>query len=129
MLTTRIRYVADSNNNLVSKEPLLVAGELLTVTLVPSSLSYVITNSANGQLVTEGNAVSMQMLKITVKKDLRSRGAVFGDEVRNKSLKQKDSQTLMETLSEWTAVIYKKFSPSRLYKKKRGRGFKYSSPN
>ena len=100
MLTTRIRYVADSNNNLVSKEPLLVAGELLTVTLVPSSLSYVITNSANGQLVTEGNAVSMQMLKITVKKDLRSRGAVFGDEVRNKSLKQKDSQTLMETLSE-----------------------------
>lgn len=100
MLTTRIRYVTDNNNNLVSKEPLLVAGELLTVTLVPSSLSYVITNSANGQLVTEGNAVSMQMLKITVKKDLRSRGAVFGDEVRNKSSKEKNNSTLMETLSE-----------------------------
>lgn len=81
-MTTRIRYVKDSNGNLVTKSPLLVGGDLLTVTLMPSSLGYAITNANNGQVVTSDTAVSMQMLKIKVKKELKSRGAVFNDEVR-----------------------------------------------
>lgn len=83
-MNTRIRYVKDASGNLVTKAPLLVGGDLLTVTLVPSDLSYVITNANNGQLVSQDAAVSMQMLKIKVKKELRSRGAVFNDEVRNR---------------------------------------------
>jgi len=83
-MNTRIRYVKDSSGNLVTKAPLLVGGDLLTITLVPNELSYLITNANNGQLVTQDNAVSMQMLKIKVKKELRSRGAVFNDEVRSR---------------------------------------------
>jgi hypothetical protein len=83
-MSTRIRYVKNTEGNLVTKAPLLVAGDLLTVTLVPGELSYVITNANNGQLVTQDAAISMQMLKIKVKKELRSRGAVFNDEVRTR---------------------------------------------
>lgn len=83
-MKTRIRYVKDSSGNLVTKSPLLVGGDLLTVTLVPNELAYVITNANNGQLITQDSAVSMQMLKIKVKKELRSRGAVFNDEVRDR---------------------------------------------
>lgn len=83
-MSTRIRYVKNSDGNLVTKSPVLVGGDLLTVTLVPGELSYVITNANNGQLVTQDAAISMQMLKIKVKKELRSRGAVFNDEVRTR---------------------------------------------
>jgi hypothetical protein len=81
-MSTRIRYVKNSEGNLVTKAPILVGGDLLTVTLVPSQLGYVITNANNGELVAQDDAISMQMLKIKVKKELRSRGAVFNDEVR-----------------------------------------------
>jgi hypothetical protein len=93
-MVTRIRYVSLDNGNLVSKEPIVAGGEVLTVTLVPSTLTYVITNAANGAALEGGDAVSMQMLKIKVKKALRARGAVFGDEVRNR-----------EELTETTASI------------------------
>ena len=81
-MSTRIRYVKNSEGNLVTKAPILVGGDLLTVTLVPSQIGYVITNANNGELVAQDAAISMQMLKIKVKKELRSRGAVFNDEVR-----------------------------------------------
>ena len=83
-MSTRIRYVKNSEGNLVTKAPILVGGDLVTVTLVPSQLGYVITNANNGELVAQDGAVSMQMLKIKVKKELRSRGAVFNDEVRTR---------------------------------------------
>lgn len=85
-MNTRIRYVKDLSGNLTTKDPLLIAGDLLKVTLVPSELRYVIVNSTNGQLVHTDNAVSLQMLKIKVKKELRSRGAVFNDEIRTRNL-------------------------------------------
>ena len=83
-MSTRIRYVKDVNGNLVTKNPLLVAGDLIAVTLVPDKLQFTITNANNGQLIASDSAVSMQMLKIRVKKELRSRGAVFNDEVRTR---------------------------------------------
>jgi hypothetical protein len=83
-MSTRIRYVKNSEGNLVTKSPILVGGDLVTVTLVPSQLGYIITNANNGQLVAQDAAISMQMLKIKVKKELRSRGAVFSDEVRTR---------------------------------------------
>lgn len=83
-MITRIRYFKDDSGNFVTKAPLLVAGDLLTVTLVPEKLQYLITDANNGQLVSSDSAVSMQMLKINVKRDLRSRGALFNDEVRTK---------------------------------------------
>lgn len=83
-MKTRVRYVALDNGNLVSKEPIVAGGEILTVTLIPANLTYTVANAANGAVLETGDAVSMQMLKIKVKKALRSRGAVFGDEVRNR---------------------------------------------
>jgi|LakMenEpi03Aug12_release.lakeMendotaPanAssembly.Ray.scaffolds.fasta_scaffold313938_1 hypothetical protein len=83
-MSTRIRYVKDANGNLITKNPLLVAGDLIAVTLVPDKLQFTITNANNGQLIASDTAVSMQMLKIRVKKELRSRGAVFNDEVRTR---------------------------------------------
>lgn len=83
-MSTRIRYVKNSEGNLVTKSPILVGGDLVTITLVPSQLGYIITNANNGQLVAQDAAISMQMLKIKVKKELRSRGAVFNDEVRTR---------------------------------------------
>lgn len=85
-MSTRIRYVKNSEGNLVTKSPILVGGDLLTVTLIPSKLDFIITNANNGQLVAQDVAISMQMLKIKVKKELRSRGAVFNDEVRTRGL-------------------------------------------
>lgn len=81
---TRVRYVTMDNGNLVSKEPIVAGGDVLAVTLIPSTLTYTVANAANGAVLETGDAVSMQMLKIKVKKALRSRGAVFGDEVRNR---------------------------------------------
>ena len=69
---------------LFRSNPLLVAGDLIAVTLVPDKLQFTITNANNGQLIASDTAVSMQMLKIRVKKELRSRGAVFNDEVRTR---------------------------------------------
>lgn len=89
-MKTRLRYVTLDNGNLVSKEPIVAGGEVLAVTLIPSTLTYTIANAANGAVLETGDAVSMQMLKIKVKKALRSRGAVFGDEVRNR---ESDSST------------------------------------
>lgn len=83
-MSTRIRYIKDTNGNLITKNPLLVAGDLIAVTLVPDKLQFTITNANNGQLIASDTAVSMQMLKIRVKKELRSRGAVFNDEVRTR---------------------------------------------
>lgn len=89
-MKTRLRYVTLDNGNLVSKEPIVAGGEVLAVTLIPTNLTYTIANAANGAVLETGDAVSMQMLKIKVKKALRSRGAVFGDEVRNR---ESDSST------------------------------------
>jgi ABC-type oligopeptide transport system substrate-binding subunit len=83
-MITRIRYTKDQNNNLVTRTPLLLAGELVNITLSPEHLSYVITNANDGRVVATDTAKSMQMLKINVKKQLRSRGAVFNDEVRTR---------------------------------------------
>jgi hypothetical protein len=83
-MSTRIRYVKNSDGNLVTKSPLLVAGDLVTITIMPNDLGYVITDANNGQVIASDKAVSMQMLKIKVKKELRSRGAVFNDEVRTR---------------------------------------------
>lgn len=89
-MKTRVRYVALENGNMVSKQPIIAGGEVLAVTLMPSSLSYTIADATNGAVLETGEAVSMQMLKIKVKKALRSRGAVFGDEIRNR---ESDSNT------------------------------------
>lgn len=83
-MSTRIRYIKDANGNLITKSPLLVAGDLITVTLVPEKLQYTIANANNGQLIKSDEAVSLQMLKIKVKRELISRGAVFNDEVRSR---------------------------------------------
>jgi hypothetical protein len=84
-MVTRLRYVTLENGNMVSKEPIVASGDVLTVTLIPANLTYTIANAANGAVLDTGDAVSMQMLKIKAKKALRSRGAVFGDEVRSKA--------------------------------------------
>jgi hypothetical protein len=92
-MITRIRYNKDESGNLVTRAPLLVAGELLTVTLQPDTLTYLITNASNGQLVATDKAKSVQMLKINVKKQLRSRGAIFNDEVRSRGTDTNLSET------------------------------------
>ena len=84
-MVTRLRYVTLENGNMVSKEPIVASGDVLTVTLIPANLTYTIANAANGAVLDTGDAVSMQMLKIKAKRALRLRGAVFGDEVRSKA--------------------------------------------
>lgn len=83
-MVTRLRYVSLDNGNMISKEPVVANGDVLTVTLIPANLSYTIANAANGAVLETGEAVSMQMLKIKAKKALRLRGAVFSDEVRTR---------------------------------------------
>jgi hypothetical protein len=84
-MATRIRYVKDSEGRLVSKSPIVVGGDMLVITIAPDKLLYTITEANSGKVVCSSNATSMQMLKINVKKELRSRGAVFNDEVRSRS--------------------------------------------
>ena len=84
-MATRIRYVKDSEGKLISKSPVVVGGDLLVITITPDKLQYTITEANSGRVVCSNDAVSMQMLKISVKKELRSRGAVFNDEVRSRS--------------------------------------------
>lgn len=93
-MVTRLRYVSLDNGNMVSKEPIVASGDVLTVTLVPANLTYMIANAANGAVLETGEAVSMQMLKIKAKKALRSRGAVFGDEVRSREASNSSSVTV-----------------------------------
>jgi len=83
-MQTRIRYNKESNGNLVLRNPLVAGGDLLTVTLMPDQLGYVITDATSGSVVENGTATSLQMLKIRVKRSLISRGVVFSEEVRNR---------------------------------------------
>ncbi len=83
-MQTRIRYNKESNGNLVLRNPLVVGGDLLTVTLMPDQLGYVITDASSGSVVENGTATSLQMLKIRVKRSLISRGVVFSEEVRSR---------------------------------------------
>ena len=83
-MVTRIRYNKDSNGNLVLRTPLVAGADLLTVTLIPSQLGYVITDTSTGSVVENGTAASLQMLKIKAKRALISRGVVFSEEVRQR---------------------------------------------
>jgi hypothetical protein len=83
-MQTRIRYNKESNGNLVLRSPLVAGGDLLTVTLMPDQLGYVITDATSGSVVENGTATSLQMLKIRVKRSLISRGVVFSEEVRSR---------------------------------------------
>ena len=83
-MSTRIRYNKNSDGSLVTRSPVIVGADAVNVLLIPSELSYLITDATNGTTIAKGNAISMQMLKIRVKKELRSRGAVFNDEVRSR---------------------------------------------
>jgi len=83
-MITRIRYKKEDNGNLVLMNPLVAGADLLTVTLIPSQLGYVITDTSTGNVVENGTATSLQMLKIKAKRALVSRGVVFSEEVRHR---------------------------------------------
>lgn len=83
-MVTRLRYKKLTDGNLVTTNPVVAGTEVLTVTLNPERLAYSIVNNSNGIVIESGEAVSLQMLKIKVKRTLRGRGVVFGDEVRSK---------------------------------------------
>jgi len=83
-MTTRIRYTKLENGNLELTQPIVAGTDLLSLTLIPSELRFVITDSQNGGVVETGEAVSLQMLKLKAKRTLMSRGVVFSEEVRSR---------------------------------------------
>ena len=76
----RIRYTRNENGTLVSK-PIEASGEIYTVSLIPSELTFVVVNSL-GAIVAKDTATTLARTKIAAKKAMQSLGVSFFDELR-----------------------------------------------
>jgi hypothetical protein len=79
---TRIRYIK-KETTLVSTKPILCNNRFVTVTLDLDTMKYKLTDSTTNEVITQGVGADTATLKRNAKKDLRSIGATFLDEVRN----------------------------------------------
>jgi len=93
---TRIRY-SKVNNFFVSKE-ILCGLDLVSITLDPSKMTYMVSKMSTGEVLVTGSAKNMSSLKLLAKKELKKLGVVFDDEVRNK--KETVSDTLVGTITD-----------------------------
>jgi hypothetical protein len=87
---TRIRYT-NVEGVLISK-PVIAGTEVLTVFIDLNNLTMDI-RSANNQTVTNGNAATVAKLKGMAKKELKSLGVIFNDEVRRRTDNHTDPTT------------------------------------
>lgn len=79
---TRIRYV--ENNGVLTSKPLLAGTELVTVEIDTVGNVYSIKRENDGTVISQGNAVDVNLLKKKAKLALKALGVVFNDEVRRK---------------------------------------------
>lgn len=91
---TRIRYNKNEQGLLVSA-PILAGTQLVQVELDVQNTRFRVLDATSGQPLHDETASSEQTLKIAAKRQLRSMGASFNDEVRNKQV-----VILLESLPE-----------------------------
>lgn len=78
----RVRYTRTESGTLVSK-PLIGTKDLYTVTIIPSTLTYIIVDG-NGALLFHGTETTLPRVKARVKNILKVLGVNFYDEIRNR---------------------------------------------
>lgn len=80
----RVRYLKDSNGNLVSKENMLAGNIVVNVLIDPKRFSWSVSNRENGDILLQGTEVSLVMAKLKAKATLKSIGVLFDDEIRQR---------------------------------------------
>lgn len=85
---TRIRYVKEDNNVLVSKYPFVAGTTVLSVRISTTLGQYVIVDLNANKVVQSGDARTLNKLKIAAKKALIDLGVQFYDEKRNRVSKK-----------------------------------------
>lgn len=86
----RLRYKKSENGNLVSTQAVLIEGNTVRVTVNSSEFTFSIVSVENGELLTGGQANSLPHAKALAKLSLKDLGAVFHDEIRQKTVKLVD---------------------------------------
>lgn len=88
---TRVRYTKTDFNNtvLVSVKPVLCNNRFVNVTIDTDKMKYKLVDATSNELITQGVGADTASLKRKAKQDLRTMGAVFLDEVRNKNGERK----------------------------------------
>lgn len=79
---TRIRY--NEVNGVLTSKPILAGTELIYVEISPTENVYTIRRTSDLAVLSQGNALDVNVLKKKAKAALKALGAVFNDEVRRK---------------------------------------------
>lgn len=79
---TRIRYIK-KDGLLISVKPILCNNRFITVTIDTEKMRYKLTDATSNEVVAHGVGADTASMKRNAKRDLRSIGATFLDEVRN----------------------------------------------
>jgi hypothetical protein len=79
----RLRYVKNGDM-FVSKTPIIAVNRLLNVEYSSKHLVFMIRDTETKDILYEGKAVSLPMLKLNIRKTLTNMGVLFEGEVRNK---------------------------------------------
>lgn len=85
---TRIRYTKNESQ-LISVKPILCNNRFVKVTIDTEKMRYKITDTVSKEVIIQGVGVDIHSMKRKAKQDLRSIGAVFLHEVRNKDGERK----------------------------------------
>ena len=87
-LSTRIVYIKKQDNVFVSKKRFLTTKDIVEVYLNKDDLSFWIATN-QGQVIKKGNGKTLAEVKKSAKAVLKSLGAHFENECRNRILKKK----------------------------------------
>ena len=68
-------------SGLLISKPILAVHDMVTVSLNPSTMTMTVANSSN-EVVRSGTSKTLAGLKMLAKKELKSLGVVFSDEIR-----------------------------------------------
>lgn len=81
-MMTRIRY-KKTDKELVSIKPILCNNKFVYVKINLDKMLYYLIDATSNELILNGGAPDVQTIKRRVKRDLKSIGAKFFDEIRS----------------------------------------------
>lgn len=81
---TRIRFSVDGNTGLKTTKPMLADKVMVKATVDDTNLTFIVINLSTKELVTQGQSVSLAMLRKDLRDSLSKLGVKFNGEVRKR---------------------------------------------
>jgi hypothetical protein len=92
-MLTRLRYKTNEQTGNLHSKALLAGTRFIVVTIIPSSLTFLITDYNTSEVLLQQTAPTLNKLKAAAKGAVEDMGVVFQDEVRQKSTPPAESST------------------------------------